>query len=157
MYCSQHCLPGYLNSELNFTMVFLCYKGQSPFRITYQVPMLQEERGLGISRGVSLFQINDVMCYSCRSRDSAVGITTGYGLDDRRVGVRVPVMSRTFSSQCHPDRIWGPSSLPFNGTGAFSPGGVKRAAREADHSPSTRAEIKKTLVYISTPPYVFMA
>jgi hypothetical protein len=29
-----------------------------------------------------------------RSRDSLVGIAIGYGLDDRGVGVRVPVMSR---------------------------------------------------------------
>jgi hypothetical protein len=35
--------------------------------------------------------------------------------------------------------------------------GVKRPGREADHSPPTRAEIKKTWVYTSTPPYVFMA
>jgi hypothetical protein len=29
-----------------------------------------------------------------RSRDSVVGVATGYGLDDRRLGVRVPVGSR---------------------------------------------------------------
>jgi hypothetical protein len=32
-----------------------------------------------------------------RSRDSVVGTATGYGLDDRGVGVRVPVRSRIFS------------------------------------------------------------
>jgi hypothetical protein len=41
------------------------------------------------------------------------------------------------------------------GTGAFSPG-VKRLRREADHSPSTNAEIKKIWIYTSTPPYAFM-
>jgi hypothetical protein len=41
-----------------------------------------------------------------RSRDSVVGIATGYGLDDRRVGFRVPVGSRIFSSQCRLDRLW---------------------------------------------------
>jgi hypothetical protein len=30
------------------------------------------------------------------SRDSVVGIATGYGLDDRGVGVLVPVMARLF-------------------------------------------------------------
>jgi hypothetical protein len=34
---------------------------------------------------------------------------------------------------------------------------VKRLDREADHSPPTIAEVKKTWVYISTSPYVFMA
>jgi hypothetical protein len=28
--------------------------------------------------------------------------------------------------------------------------------READHSPPTAAEVKKTWIYTSTPPYVFM-
>jgi hypothetical protein len=37
--------------------------------------------------------------FKCRSRDSAVGIATGYGLNDRGVGVRVPVGSRIFSSR----------------------------------------------------------
>jgi hypothetical protein len=34
---------------------------------------------------------------------------------------------------------------------------VKRPGREADHSPPASAEIKKTWIYTSTPPYVFMA
>jgi hypothetical protein len=38
-------------------------------------------------------------------RDSAVGIASGYGLDNRGVGVRVPVGSRIFSSPRRPDRL----------------------------------------------------
>jgi hypothetical protein len=34
---------------------------------------------------------------------------------------------------------------------------IKQPWREADHSPRTSAEIKKTWIYTSTPPYVFMA
>jgi hypothetical protein len=34
---------------------------------------------------------------------------------------------------------------------------VKRPGREADHSPPTSTELKKTWVYIFTPPYAFMA
>jgi hypothetical protein len=37
--------------------------------------------------------------------DSAVGIVTGYGLDDRGVGVRVPVGARIFTSPYCPDRF----------------------------------------------------
>jgi hypothetical protein len=33
----------------------------------------------------------------------------------------------------------------------------KRPGREADNSPPTSAQIKKTWTYTSTPPYVFMA
>jgi hypothetical protein len=52
-----------------------------------------------------------VNVYLTRSRDSVVGIATVYGLDDRRVGVRVPVGSRIFSSPRGPYRLWGPPSL----------------------------------------------
>jgi hypothetical protein len=40
--------------------------------------------------------------------------------------------------------------------GVLSPG-VKRLGREADHSPPTSAKVKKMWIYISTPPYAFMA
>jgi len=40
--------------------------------------------------------------------------------------------------------------------GALSPG-VKRPGREADHSPSSSAEMKNAWRYTSTPQYVFMA
>jgi hypothetical protein len=42
------------------------------------------------------------------------------------------------------------------GTGELSPR-IKRPGREAYHSPPTSAEVKKTRIYTSTPPYVFMA
>jgi hypothetical protein len=35
--------------------------------------------------------------------------------------------------------------------------GVKRPGREADHSPSTIAEVKKMWIYTSTSPYAFLA
>jgi hypothetical protein len=86
------------------------------------------------------------------SRDSAVGIGTGYGLDDQQVGVRVLVGARIFTSPCRPDQLWGPSSFPSNGNRE-----VKRPGREADFSPRNSADVKKTWVYTSTPLYVFMA
>jgi hypothetical protein len=50
-----------------------------------------------------------------RSRESAVGIATGYGLGDGGVGVRVPVGSRILSSSRRPERLWGPPSLLSSG------------------------------------------
>jgi hypothetical protein len=42
-------------------------------------------------------------------------VRTGYGLDDREVGVRVSVGARFFFSPRGPDRLWGPPSLISNG------------------------------------------
>jgi hypothetical protein len=50
-----------------------------------------------------------------RNRDSAVGIAIGYGLDDRGVGVRVPVGSNIFSPPRRADRLCGPPNLMYNG------------------------------------------
>jgi hypothetical protein len=69
-------------------------------------------------------------CKSCEqfslclgSRDSAVSIVTGYGLDDRGVGVRIPVGSRIFSSPQHPEWLWDPPSLLSNGYQGLFPWG----------------------------------
>jgi hypothetical protein len=42
---------------------------------------------------------------------TVVSIATGYGLDDRGVGVRVPVGTRIFTSSCHPDRLLDSHSI----------------------------------------------
>jgi hypothetical protein len=76
------------------------------------------------------------------AQDSAVGTATGYGLDDRGVGVRVPVGSRIFSPhivQTGSDAQ--PVSYPMGTPGAPSPR-VKQQGREADHSPPSCAEVK---------------
>jgi hypothetical protein len=52
-----------------------------------------------------------VVTFHDGSRDSSVGIATGYGLDDRGVGARVPVEARIFFSPRRPDRFWGPPDL----------------------------------------------
>jgi hypothetical protein len=57
-----------------------------------------------------------------------LSIVTGYGLDDRGVGVRFPVGSRIFSSQRRPNRLWSPPSLLSNGYRGFFPGGKEAGA-----------------------------
>jgi hypothetical protein len=58
------------------------------------------------------------------SRDTVVGIATGYGLDDRGV--------------------------PIQSVSGAIPPGVKRPEHEAEHSPPTSTEVKKMLIY----PYI---
>jgi hypothetical protein len=85
---------------------------------------------------VSLFIFYDILSYIFYNRDSSVGIATGYGLNDRGVRVQVPIGARMLSSPYLPVLYWGP---PIQ----WIPG-VKRPEREADHSPPTNAEVKKT-------------
>jgi hypothetical protein len=90
-------------------------------------------------------------------RDSAVGIATGYVLDDRGVEFRVPVRSRIFSYPRRLDRLWGPLNLLTNGYRGLFPQGVERPGREADHSPPTTAEVKKIYLYTCIPPCALVA
>jgi hypothetical protein len=62
------------------------------------------------------------------SRDSAVGIATGYGLDDRGVGVRIPVGSRILSSSLVQTGSGAHSSSYPVGTGGPFPGGKAAGA-----------------------------
>jgi hypothetical protein len=62
------------------------------------------------------------------SRDGPVGIATSYGLDGRRVRVRVLVGARYVSTLCGPVLFWGSHSLLFNGYWGLFP--VGKAAGE---------------------------
>jgi hypothetical protein len=69
------------------------------------------------------------------SRDSSVGIATGYGLDGRGVGVRVTVGSRIFSTSSRP--ALRPTQPPIQWVPAVLSPGVKRQGREADQPPAS--------------------
>jgi hypothetical protein len=86
--------------------------------------------------------------YLIKSRNSVVGIATGYELDDRGVRVRVPVRSRIFSSPRRPVGAH-PPCYPM-GTGGFFPG-VKRQGCEANHSPPASAVKKKVKLSLYRP------
>jgi hypothetical protein len=65
------------------------------------------------------------------------------------------VKSFHFSISSRP--VLGPTQPPVQWvSGALSPG-VKLQRREADHSPPTSAEVKRTWIYTSTPQYVFVS
>jgi hypothetical protein len=60
----------------------------------------------------------------------------------------ISMSSRPAMGSTQPPIQWVPGALSR---------GVKRPGREADHSPPASAEVKKTWIYTSTPPYAFMA
>jgi hypothetical protein len=65
-------------------------------------------------------------------------------------------IKRFFFSPGCPVRLWGSPGPLFSGyRGTFE--WEERPVREADHSPSSRAEVKNRWRYNSTSPYAFMA
>jgi hypothetical protein len=90
-----------------------------------------------------------------RSRDSVVDIATGYGLNDRGIGVQVPVGSRIFSSPRRPHRLWDPPNLLSKGRRVLFFLRVERPERKAEHFPPISAEVKKLWIYTLTPAYSF--
>jgi hypothetical protein len=70
------------------------------------------------------------------SRDSSVGIATGYGLDDRRGRVSNPGRVKIFLHVVQTGSRTYPTSYAMGIGGSFS--GVKRPGRETDHSSPTR-------------------
>jgi hypothetical protein len=78
---------------------------------------------------------------------SSGSIVSGYGLDDRAIGVRSPAREKEFSSSLCVQTSWGPpaEAHPASctmGTGGPFPGGKARPGRDADHSPLSSAEVE---------------
>jgi hypothetical protein len=145
----------YLNLKPVTTEIYPTFKISNCSTNTASVPSIIMNRRIDVC--LSFTKLILLIYADCiRSRDSAVGIATGYRLDDREIGVQVTVGSRNFSSPCRPDRLWANPTSYLVGTGGSFPC-VKRTGRETDHSPSANAEVKKILIYTSSPPYAFMA
>jgi hypothetical protein len=95
--------------------------------------------------------------FKIKSRDSSVGIVTGYGLDDRGSGGSFPEGGwKFFSSPPRPERLWGPLSLLSSGYWGGLSSGVKRPGGKADHSPPSSPEVKNEWSCTPNPQYVFM-
>jgi hypothetical protein len=99
--------------------------------------------------------IINITCLLMGSRDSSVGIATGYVLDDQGGGSSSPGRVKNFHFSILSRSALGSPSYKMGTEGSFP--GVKRQGREADHSPPTSAEMKKMWIYTSTPLHVFMA
>jgi hypothetical protein len=84
-------------------------------------------------------------------------IAAGYGLGGRGVGrSSSPGRGKNFLFSTSSRPTLGPTQPPIQWVrGALYPG-VKLPGREVHHLPPTSAEVKKTWIYTSTPPYAFM-
>jgi hypothetical protein len=71
------------------------------------------------------------------SQDSAIGIAPGYGLDDRRAGVRVLAEPASRS-------VLGSTQPPIQGVPEVLSEKVIQPGCQVDHSHPTSAEVKKT-------------
>jgi hypothetical protein len=68
---------------------------------------------------------------------------SGYGLDDRAIGVRSPVGAKDFSCSFWSRPALGPTQPTVQWVpGVLSPGVKARPGRDADHSPPSSAEVE---------------
>jgi hypothetical protein len=87
-----------------------------------------------------------------RRRASAIGRATGYRLDGQRVWSSSSSKGTIFLLSTASRPALRPTQPSTQGVlGVHSPA-VKRQRREADHSLPTNTEVKKTMIYKSTPP-----
>jgi hypothetical protein len=133
-----------------------------PLRLYSSWGILSDERTgpSFISRLVnchSIFTFLHIATVYKKSRDSSVGTTLGYGLDDWGSRVRFLTGAGNYSLHRRVQNGSGahPASYP-RGTRGFFLGG-KAEGREADHSPPSSVEIKNAWSYTSSPQRVFMA
>jgi hypothetical protein len=77
------------------------------------------------------------------SRVSSVSTVSGYGMDDRAIGVRSPAGAKDFSYSLFVQIGSGahPASCTMGSGGNF-PGAKARPGRDADHSPPSSAEVE---------------
>jgi hypothetical protein len=90
------------------------------------------------------------------SRDSSVGVATGYWVDGRSSGGRSLAGAGGFLFTAVSRSVLGPTQRPIQWVPGTLSLGVKRPGHEADTPPSN-VEVKNVSSYTSTPPYVFMA
>jgi hypothetical protein len=144
-----------LKSEvINFVIMSLpgltkpTVKPNAPFHISWYAELsrwgvvdleIRRPSCLTVCRALSL------VTSSGGSRDSEVGIATGYGLDDRGVGVPSPGRVKNFLFSTSSRSALGLTQLSTQWVPGALSEGLKRPRREADHSP-TSAEVKNGTV-----------
>lgn len=76
------------------------FQHRNPFNVVTDALHLRKQ-----NEATSHFKCNNNNNNHNENRDSVVGIACGYMLDDRGVGVRVPIKANIVSSPRRPDRF----------------------------------------------------
>jgi hypothetical protein len=100
---------------------------------------------------IANFKTNMKVTFLTGSRDSAVGIATGYGLDDSGGSVKNVLLSTSFRPA-----MWS-TQPPIQLVSRARTPGIKQPGHEANHSHPGGAEVKKIWIYTSTTPHAFIA
>jgi hypothetical protein len=156
--CNRVCLrPGLLWLTLNLALIILCSSSNNTFlffiSLRCRVPWTDDR---------------------CSSECGSLDVSQPYGppqtvtelqlsrYSDWLRAVRPrgrsssPCRGKNFHFSASFKRTLGPTQPTIHWVTGPSPG-VKRKGREADHASPTSAEVKKTWIHTSTPPYAFMA
>jgi hypothetical protein len=97
-YNTKRKLNTYINSVTHVSMLYYY-----PFHCT--------------KSSVSSTSVSDGVCHQNVTRNYWEAVTaTGYGMDNRGVGVKVPVGAQILFSVCCPDRLWSSPSSHLMGT-----------------------------------------
>jgi hypothetical protein len=128
---------------------------------TVMVDCLYNRPGMGSNRRkIFLFSLTLYSFFPCTLYifPPFVGLATGYMLDVREIGVRVPVGARFFSSPRLPDRLWGLPSLLSNGyRGLFPRWQIGRSVKQTTHLQLVPRSRTRGSIHPSTPPYILLA
>jgi hypothetical protein len=132
-----------------------------------QQPLLKHPPPMFLEWGPSFTPLKQQLKYSsvqnvtspnCRSgrvvriSHHTTGTATGYGLDDRLIGVRFPAGVGNFFSDTMTKPALGPTQPPLQWVPGALSLGVKRPGREADHSLLSSAEVKECVeLYFHSP------
>jgi hypothetical protein len=103
--------------------------------------ILKEKAGVCFIQVFSLQEMGKTIT-NLRSWVSSGSIVSGYGLDDRAIGVRSPAGAKDFSSiLCVQTGSGAHPASSSMGTEDPFPGAKARSGRDADHSPPSSAEV----------------
>jgi hypothetical protein len=124
---TRGCIPGYKAAGTwSRALISIYFRGREWVYLYshYLIRLIEQWTNLPISY-TNIKVHHNLVSYVSElvSRDIVVGIATGYGVEGRGVGVRVPVRSRIFSSPCRRKWIWDPPSLLSNGNRWLFPRG----------------------------------